>query len=315
MCFSKIFTDKLEAVAGQRPTREAAAAARERIIAAVAVSPKPGAAACDHEQQSSHLAAAIAAVNSLAMALPGDADAVNEQTCRAVLPLLGSASGSGDTRVAVVREGITALHSAALEGTQAAAGVQCGLLEALRGLAGHVSSSSSSPVTSGAMGSSNSQKRKKRIEDERAGDTPVVSDLPCEKCGRVEGEEMLVCEYCCRASTHLTCAGLTEVPQEVWVCMGREKHKTEAQEAASLDGRWLVGTFPGYKAPFWGMVASMNCFAQLEVTFVDGEVWQGFKLCQVKGQQLLDGRISLQLQPEGCVVPTAVLQRFKKRGC
>ena len=241
------------------------------------------------------------------MALAEEADDANELACRTVLPLL-RAAGSGDKRVAVVREGITSLHSIALEGTQAAAGVQRGLLEALRGLG----SSSSGPVASAAAGSSNESRKRQHVDD----DTRVVVDsLPCEKCGQQEGDVMLVCEYCCRASTHLACAGLDEVPREVWVCNGCVRHRAQAQQAADLDGMWLLGTFPGYKDPFWGRVASMNCFAQLEVTFVDGEVWQGVKLSEVKGQQLLDGRISLQLQPEGCVVPPAVLKRLNKRGC
>jgi hypothetical protein len=308
-----LFTDKLETLAGHRPAREAATAARQRIVAAVAASPDPGASAAavganHHQQPSSNLAAALAAVNSLAMALAEEADDANELACRTVLPLL-RAAGSGDKRVAVVREGITALHSAALEGTQAAAGVQRGLLEALRGLG----SSSSHPVGPAAAGSSN-QSRKRPVAD--VDDAPVVVDsLPCEKCGQQEGDCMLVCEYCCRASTHLACAGLKEVPHEVWVCTGCVRHRAEAQEAADLDQRWLLGTFPGYKDPFWGRVSSMNCFAQLQVTFSDGEVWQGVKLSELKGQQLLDGKISLQLQPEGCVVPSAVLKRLKKRGC
>jgi hypothetical protein len=294
--------DKLETLAGHRPAREAATAARQRIVAAAATG------ADNQQQQSSHLAAALAAVNSLAMALPEEADDANELACRSVLPLL-RAAGSGDKRVAVVREGITALHSAALEGTQAAAGVQRGLLEALRGLAAH-GSSSSGPVTSAAAGSSNESWKRQHVDD-----APVVLEsLPCEKCGQSEGDIMLVCEYCCRASTHLACAGLDEVPQEVWVCTGCVSHRAEAQQAADMDGRWLLGTFPGYRDPFWGRVASMNCFAQLEVSFVDGEVWQGVKVSEVKGQQLLDGKISLQLQPEGCVVPPALLKRLKKRG-
>jgi len=143
--------------------------------------------------------------------------------------------------------------------------------------------------------------------------SPVVFDLPCQTCGLVEGDQMLVCEWCSRASSHLECAELSVVPEEVWVCKACEGRRAEAQEAADMEGRWALGVFPGYDEPFWGRVAAMGCFGQIEITFSDGEVWQGVRMCELKGEQLLAGKISLQLQPEGCVVPSAVLKRFRSK--
>jgi hypothetical protein len=87
---------------------------------------------------------------------------------------------------------------------------------------------------------------------------PVVADLPCQTCGKAEGTYMLVCEWCSRASTHLGCAGLPVVPKEVWVCTGCGRHRAEAQEAADLDGRFVLGSFPGYHEPFYFVGWLMN---------------------------------------------------------
>lgn len=276
------------------------------------------AASAAGDQSSRALAAALAAVNDLATALPAEADAANESACKAVLPLLRGAA-VGDPRVALVRDGITALHSAALAGAEAPAGVQRGVHEALRGLASRGSSSEhAAPVgDAGGSGSSAVQVGMKRAHPVMKGpvsdDRPVVDDLPCQTCGNAEGADMLVCEWCCRASSHLGCARLTVVPNEVWLCSACEGQgqRVEAQVAADLDGRFVLGSFPGYPEPFWGRVNALGCFGKLEITFSAGETWHAVRVCEVKGEQLLGGEIALQLQPEGCVVPSAVLKRFQ----
>ena len=83
------------------------------------------------------LAAALAAVNTLALALTAEeADAANEQAVRSVLPLLRAASDSG--RVQVVREGLKQLHAATVKGELAEAGLQHRVQEALGSLASEV---------------------------------------------------------------------------------------------------------------------------------------------------------------------------------
>ena len=247
--------------------------------------------------------------------------------------------------MAVVKEGVKTLHAAAVTGQPPPDGVQQQVEAALRDLSspagkrkapeGNSSSSkqqqkesaqqqwqaapaaeeqSLEEVPRGSGSSSRHGGGSKRQHVAELDDTsPVVFDLPCQTCGLVEGDEMLVCEYCSRASSHLECAGLSVVPEEVWVCKDCEGHRAEAQEAADMEGRWALGVFPGYDEAFWGRVAAMGCFGQLEITFSDGEVWQGVRMCELMGKQLLAGKISLQLQPEGCVVPSVVLKRFRSK--
>jgi hypothetical protein len=84
------------------------------------------------------LAAALAAVNRLALSLTAEeADAANEQAVRSVLPLLRAASSCSD-KVKVVREGIKHLHMAAFKGELAEAGLQQKVQEALKCLASEV---------------------------------------------------------------------------------------------------------------------------------------------------------------------------------
>ena len=278
------------------------------------------------------LTSALGAVSDLALALsPEEAAAANAAACRAVLPLLRGSEDPG--RVAAVKEGIKTLHAAAVTGQPPPDGVQQQLEAALRDLSSSTAGKRKAPERSSSkqqqeslaqqrgqaapaaeeevpMGSGSSKRQHVAELDDTS---PVVFDLPCQTCGLVEGDEMLVCEYCSRASNHLECAGLSGVPEEVWVCKDCEGRRAEAQEAADMEGRWALGVFPGYDEPFWGRVATMGCFGQLEITFSDGEVWQGVRMCELMGKQLLAGKISLQLQPEGCVVPSVVLKRFRSK--
>ena len=84
----------------------------------------------------SPLAAALEAVNTLALALTeAEADAANEQAVRALVPVLRAASSCSD-KVEVVRDGIKLLHAAAVKGELAEAGLQQKVQEALRCLVG-----------------------------------------------------------------------------------------------------------------------------------------------------------------------------------
>ena len=223
------------------------------------------------------LTSALGAVSDLALALsPEEVAAANAAACRAVLPLLRGSEDPG--RVAAVKEGIKTLHAAAVTGHPPPHGVQQQLEAALRHLSSpagkrkaHAGKSNSSSkqqqkesaqqrgqaapaaegqsleeVPRGSGSSSRDGAGCKRQHVAELDDTsPVVLDLPCQTCGLVEGDQMLVCEWCSRASSHLECAELSVVPEEVWVCKACEGAQSRGSGISRYGGQVGSGGFSG----------------------------------------------------------------------
>jgi hypothetical protein len=96
------------------------------------------------------------------------------------------------------------------------------------------------------------------------------------------------------------------------VCAGCAEHMEEAQAAADLDGRWVVGTFAGVSGAFWGRLSSAGCFGLRQLRYSDGELYEGVRVAHVLGKEPLVGHKTLELKPVGCVVPAAVVKRYRK---
>jgi hypothetical protein len=161
-----------------------------------------------------------------------------------------------------------------------------------------------------------SSKRQKSAEPEVA---MLVDNIPCEQCQRPEsnGDSMLVCDWCGSASAHLGCLGLSSVPIDVWLCKTctEQGHRASAQEAADLDGRWVLGRVKGIAKPFWGQVSCTWCYYGLLVLrYSDGELYTGVKAAHLHGRETLVWHVGLDLQPKGCTVPPAVLGKFRREG-
>jgi hypothetical protein len=221
------------------------------------------------------LTSALGAVSDLALALsPEEAAAANAAACRAVLPLLRGADAS---KVAAVKEGIEALHAAAVTGQPAPDGVQQQVEAALRDLsssagkrkapAGNSTSSKQQRghATGGrqqqqgpsqeaateqqqepAGGSSSKRQRVASLEDAER-QPMIIEELPYQVCGISEGSDMLVSDdWCGSGARHLGCLGSAEVPEGVWCCSSMcAEHIGEAEAAAYLHGRWVLGKFQG----------------------------------------------------------------------
>jgi len=314
--------DKLGKASGSsssRPKRgRAAAPAGETEEAGGGISVDLAEAAVAEAGSSSavDLAAALAAVNTLALSLTAEeADAANEAACRAVLPLLRAASDS--TRVQVVREGLQRLHAAAVTGELVEAGLQQRVQEALRCLAaaaggGQQQHEVAAAVAEAPIGSSGRSSKRRRVDLKplNAGEPMTIDDLPCLVCGISEGSHVLVCDWCCRGAGHLGCLGLAEVPEAVWCCSSKcEQHREEAQAAADLHGRWVVGEFQGVEGAFWGQLSYVS-FGVLKLQYSDGELYEGVR---VGHERLLNHR-ALVLMPKGCTVPPKVLKVFRGKG-
>ena len=264
----------------------------------------------------SPLAAALEAVNTLALALTeAEADAANEQAVRAVLPLLRAASDS--SRVQVVREGIKLLHMAAVKGELAEAGLQQKVQEALRCLATEVGTSAVAEAGKRkAPESSSCSNRKQQRLSVEAGDSAAttIDDIPCQVCGISEGSDMLVCDWCAASAGHLGCLGFTEVPADSWFCSSIcGGHREAAVAAGAMHGRWVLGTFSGVNQPFWGQL-SYVAYGVLKIRYVDGEVFEGVRVAHLMGQERMIHHQGLLLQPEACTVPAGVLRVFKEEG-
>jgi len=252
------------------------------------------------------LAKAYAALTDLALSTSeSEAAAAQELACAEVLPILRAASSSSSSDVAVVREGIKALHAAAVTGQMAPSGTPQQVQEALQALCG--------------ISLQPSSKRHKPVAAAAATEDVLVDSLPCEHCqvSESDGDPMLVCDWCGSASAHLRCLGLSSVPADVWLCSAckEEGHRQSAQEAADLDGRWVLGRFRKRIAkPFWGQVSCIGCYGLLDLRYSDGEVYSGVRAAHLHGRESLVSHIGLELQPVGCVVPPAVLRKFRKMG-
>ena len=250
------------------------------------------------------LTRALGAVSDLALALsPEEAAAANATACCAVLPLLRGSEDPG--RVAAVKEGIKALHAAAVTGQPPPDGVQQQLEAALRDM------SSSTGKRKVPEGNNTSSKQQRVLGAEQ----PIsIDELPCQICGIPEGSSMLVCDWCGSGAGHLRCLGLADVPDGVWCCSSMcEEHSEEAQAAADLHSRWVVGRFPGITGGFWGQLSYVS-FGLLQLRYSDGELYEGVWVAHVLGGELLVGHSNLELQPVGCVVPAAVLRRCGTKG-
>jgi hypothetical protein len=274
-------------------------------------------------------AAALAAVNTLALSLTAaEADAANEQAIRAVLPLLRGASDPA--RVHMVREGLKQLHAAAVQGELAEAGLQQRVQEALRCLAattGGVGQQQQGLAAAAegqaalaaegqleeVQGGSGSSSKKQRVGLEDAGEPMTIDELPCNVCGNSDGSDTLVCDWCCSGAGHLGCLGLAEVPSGVWCCSSKcEEHRADAQAAADLHGRWVLGKFQGVEGAFWGQLSYVS-FGVLSLRYVDAELYEGVRVGHVLGQERLVHHQALLLQPQGCTVPQKVLKVFRGR--
>ena len=248
------------------------------------------------------LAKAYAALTDLALSTSeAEAAAAQDLTCAEVLPIFRAASSSSSSHVAVVRDGIKALHAAAISGQIAPSGTLQQVQEALQAL---------------WVPSQPGSKRHKPVAAAADAEEMQVDSIPCEHCQISEGDAMLVCDWCGSASAHLRCLGLSSVPADVWLCSActREGHRHSAQEAADLDGRWVLGSFKGVAEPFWGQVTSTGCYGLLDLRYSDGELYSGVKAAHLHGREELVWHTGLELQPKGCVVPAAVLAKFKKMG-
>ena len=230
------------------------------------------------------------------------AAAAHELACAQVLPILRAASSSG-SHVAVVREGIKALHAAAISGETAPSGTLQQVQEALQAL---------------WVPPQPSSKRHKPVAAAANAEEMQVDSIPCEHCqiSESDSDPMLVCDWCGSASAHLRCMGLSSVPADVWLCSActKEGHMQSAQEAADLDGRWVLGSFNGVAEPFWGQVTSTGCYGLLDLRYSDGELYSGVRAAHLHGREELVWHTGLELQPKGCVVPAAVLAKFRKMG-
>ena len=252
------------------------------------------------------LAKAYAALTDLALSTSeAEAAAAQDFTCAEVLPILRAASSSSSScsHVAVVRDGIKALHAAAISGHIAPSGTLQHVQVALQALWVQPQPSS---------------KRHKPVAAAADAEEMQVDNIPCEHCqiSESDGDPMLVCDWCGSASAHLRCLGLSSVPANVWLCSActEDGHRQSAQEAANLDGRWILGTFKGIPEPFWGQVTSTGCYGLLDLRYSDGEVYSGVKAILLRGRENLVWHTGLELQPKGCVVPAAVLAKFRKMG-
>ena len=274
-------------------------------------------------------AAALAAVNALALALtPAEADAANEQAVRAVVPLL-RAGATDSSRVQVVREGLKELHAAAVKGELPEAGLQQRIQEALRCLAevgpasaagdrqATIAEAGKRKVSAGSSCNSNTTKRQRScIEDGSGDEQPLmtIDDLPCRICGDSQGSDMLVCDWCAASAGHLGCLGFSEVPTDVWLCSSKcEAHREAAVAAGKLHGRWVLGTFQGIEEPFWGQLCYV-AYGVLKIRYGDGEVYRGVRVSHLVGQEMLADHQGLLLQPEACTVPVGVLKLFQAKG-
>jgi len=233
-----------------------------------------------------------------------EAAAAQELACAEVLPVLRAASSSSSSHVAVVRDGIKALYAAAISGQIAPSGTLQQVQEALQAL---------------WVPSQPSSKRHKPVAAAADAEEMQVGSIPCEHCqiSESDGDPMLVCDWCGSASAHLRCLGLSSVPADVWLCSAckEEGHRQSAQEAADLDGRWVLGRFRKRIAkPFWGQVSCIGCYGLLDLRYSDGEVYSGVRAAHLHGRESLVSHIGLELQPVGCVVPPAVLRKFRKMG-
>jgi hypothetical protein len=242
------------------------------------------------------LAAALTAVNTLAMALTlAEAEAANEQAVRAVLPLLRAASSCSD-KVEVVREGIKLLHAAAVKGDLAEPGLQQKVQEALRCLATEMGTSAVADAGKGKApeSSSCSNKKQQRISVEAGDSAPIsIDDIPCQICGISEVADMIVCDWCAASAGHLGCLGFTEVPADSWFC-------------SSICGGHRE---TAVKEPFWGQL-SYVAYGILKIRYVDGAVYQGVRVAQLMGQERMVEHQGLLLQPEACIVLAGVLRSW-----
>ena len=265
----------------------------------------------------SPLAAALQAVNTLALALTAsEADTANEQAVRVVLPLLRAANDS--SRVEVVREGIKQLHMAAVKGELAEPGLQQRVQEALRCLATEVGRSAVAEAgkRKAPEGRSSCSSKKQQRTAVEAGDSApmTIVDIPCQVCGISEGAQMLVCDWCAASAGHIGCLGFTEVPADSWFCSSTcGGHRETAVTAAKLHARWVLGTFSGVQEPFWGQL-SYVAYGVLSIRYVDGAVYQGVRVGHLMGQERMVEHQGLLLQPEACTVPAGVLSKFKEKG-
>ena len=259
------------------------------------------------------LAAALAAVNTLALALTAEeADASNAQAVRAVLPLLRAANDS--SRVEVVREGIKQLRMAAVKGEMAEAGLQQKVQDALRCLIG-TSAVAEAGKRKAPEGSSCSNRKQQRFSVEAGNSAAMtIDEILCQVCGISEGSDMIVCDWCTASAGHLGCLGFTEVPADSWFCSSScGSHRENAVAAGAMHGRWVLGTFSGVQEPFWGQL-SYVAYAVLKIRYVDGAVYQGVRVGHLMGQERMVEHQGLLLQPEACMVPADVLKRFKEKG-
>ena len=153
-----------------------------------------------------------------------------------------------------MKEGIKALHAAAVTGQPTPDGVQQQLEAALRHLSSpagkrkaHAGNSSSSKQQRGhapggrqqqqgpsqeaateqqqePAGGSSSKRQRVGLED--AGEPMTIEELPCKVCGDSAGSDMLVCDWCGSGAGHLGCLGMAEVPEGAWCCSSKcEDHR------------------------------------------------------------------------------------------
>ena len=231
----------------------------------------------------------------------------------------------------MVREGLKQLHIAAVRGELAEAGLQQRVQEAIRCLAaaagggqqaaaggteqqqGQIALAAEGQVEELPGGSGSSSKRQ-RVGLEDSGEAMTIDELPCNVCGNSDGSDMLCCDSCGSGAGHLGCLGLAEVPEGVWCCSSKcEKHRGDAQAAADLHGRWVLGKFQGVEGDFWGQLSYVS-YGVLNVRYVDAELYEGVRVSHVLGQERLVGHHGLLLQPQGCTVPPKVLRVFRDKG-
>jgi hypothetical protein len=131
------------------------------------------------------------------------------------------------------------------------------------------------------------QRGESLLEDD--GEPMTIDQLPCKVCGNSDGSDMLVCDWCESCAGHLGCLGLAEVPEGVWCCSSKcEEHRGDAQAAADLHGRWVVGEFQGVEGAFWGQLSYVS-YGVLKIRYVDSELYEGVRVGHVVGQERLVG--------------------------